>query len=153
MFIIFIEIFLRYQRAHLHEFLRMRSSSSIGSCASLTESIGEWTSNDIVEDDGNDSDGGIQLRSRLPSVGKNSISPTFCEASNHNELVNKLKFELGLNVALHFLTCCIKIARIVFLVDALDCFRKRVLGLFQSLTKQIESLLGMGPVFIQKLYK
>nr|CAH0112923.1 unnamed protein product [Daphnia galeata] len=75
----------QYQRAHLHEFLRMRSSSSIGSCASLTESIGEWTSNDIVEDDGNDSDGGIQLRSRLPSVGKNSISPTFCEASNHND--------------------------------------------------------------------
>ncbi|EFX89875.1 hypothetical protein DAPPUDRAFT_299989 [Daphnia pulex] len=55
----------QYQRAHLHEFLRMRSSSSIGSCASLTESIGEWTSNDIVEDDGNDSDcGGIQLRTQ-----------------------------------------------------------------------------------------
>jgi hypothetical protein len=80
----------------------MRSSSSICSCVSLTESIGEWTSNDIVEDDRNDSDGGIQLRSQIPSVGKNSISPTFCEASNHNELVNKLKYELELlNVALH----------------------------------------------------
>ena len=93
--ITFVYLF-RYQRAHLHEFLRMRSSSSIGSCASLTESIGEWTSNDIVEDDGNDSDcGGIQLRSRLPSVGKNSISPTFFETSN-NEFV--LYFNTRLNL-------------------------------------------------------
>ncbi|KAK4022368.1 hypothetical protein OUZ56_007838 [Daphnia magna] len=75
----------QYQRTHLHEFLRMRSSSSIGSCASLTDSIGEWTANDIADDDGNDSDGGIQLRSRLSSVGKNTISVTSYESTNHIE--------------------------------------------------------------------
>ena len=53
----------------------MRSSSSIGSCASLTESIGEWTSADIAADDDveNDCDGGLQLR----SVGEGSNSPVF----------------------------------------------------------------------------
>ena len=55
----------------------MRSSPSIESCASLTESIGEWTSTDIAADDDveNECDEGLQLRSRLHSVGERSNSP------------------------------------------------------------------------------
>ncbi len=53
----------------------MRSSSSIGSCASLTESIGEWTSADIADDDVDNECDGLQLRTRLQSFGERSNSP------------------------------------------------------------------------------
>lgn len=62
----------------------MRSSSSIGSCASLTESIGEWNSTDIADDDPDESDVGLQLPTRLFSFGEKSNSPVPSEASHHN---------------------------------------------------------------------
>lgn len=61
----------RFQRNYFHDFMRVRSSSSLGSCSSLTESLGEWSVGDIEEDEGdtNEFDSALFMRSRLQSVG------------------------------------------------------------------------------------
>lgn len=67
--------FSSYQRNHLTEFLRTRSSSSIGSCSSLTEIQGEEIALDEDDDESEQNDSGMNLRSRLMSAGENSLSP------------------------------------------------------------------------------
>lgn len=118
----------------------MRSSSSIGSCASLTESIGEWTSADIADDDPDESDGGLQLRSRLVSVGSRD-SPVPSESSHQNWLVN---IEKASYIAVCLtLSNLLVIVRKAFLGDVQDCSQKHARDLYLPLTKQIESPLGM----------
>ena len=64
-----------YQRNHLTEFLRARSSSSIGSCSSLTEIIGEEITRDEDDDSVEQDDSHLTMRTRLASSGEKSISP------------------------------------------------------------------------------
>jgi len=67
-----------FQRNYLHEFVRARSSSSLGSCSSLTESLGEWSVGDIEEDerDANEFDSALFMRSRIQSVGNDRKPPS-----------------------------------------------------------------------------
>ena len=85
-----------FQRSYSHDLVRGRSSSSLGSCSSLTESLGEWSVGDIEEDEGDNKefDSALFMRSRIQSVGNDrkpspiSRSPPILANSGSVSLTN-----------------------------------------------------------------
>jgi len=88
-----------FQRNYLQEFARMRSTSSIGSTSSLSESLGEWSAADVGEDDvpeDNEFDSVIMMRSRVQSMGNHDRKPPLSRSPTSPVIINGGKENHGL---------------------------------------------------------